>query len=237
MKVLVIPDVHLKPWIFDRAMSIMSDGKCDMAVFMGDLVDDWGCEGDVDLYEETLGKAVEFVKKYPSTLWCHGNHDLAYLWEDTDHPGYSEDAADTVIEYLSILEDAFDSPENMAVIHRIDNVLFSHAGLTAKFVASFVEDAGDDIDDVIAAVNSFGEDELSAYFSPVWARPQDDHGYEKLYAPGYLQVVGHTPVKGITQQDELLSTDTFSTWSTGAKYGDEQFCIVDTVTKEWDYAE
>ena len=29
MKVLVIPDIHLKPWIFDRAEKIIKDGKAD----------------------------------------------------------------------------------------------------------------------------------------------------------------------------------------------------------------
>ena len=27
MHVLVIPDIHLKPWIFDRAEKILKDGK------------------------------------------------------------------------------------------------------------------------------------------------------------------------------------------------------------------
>ena len=41
MKVLIIPDVHLKPWIFDQAEDIMRDKGFDRAVFIGDLVDDW----------------------------------------------------------------------------------------------------------------------------------------------------------------------------------------------------
>lgn len=31
MKVLVIPDIHLKLWIFDRAEKIIKDGKADRA--------------------------------------------------------------------------------------------------------------------------------------------------------------------------------------------------------------
>lgn len=41
MKVLVIPDVHLKPWIFDQAFEIMENTDCELAVCLGDLVDDW----------------------------------------------------------------------------------------------------------------------------------------------------------------------------------------------------
>lgn len=29
MRVLVIPDIHLKPWIFDRTEKILRDGKAD----------------------------------------------------------------------------------------------------------------------------------------------------------------------------------------------------------------
>ena len=46
MKVLIIPDVHLKPWIFDQAEDIMRDKDFDRAVFIGDLVDDWDCQND-----------------------------------------------------------------------------------------------------------------------------------------------------------------------------------------------
>ena len=119
MKVLIIPDVHLKPWIFDQAEDIMRDKGFERAVFIGDLVDDWDHESDVGLYEETLKRAVEFAKDHPDMLWCYGNHDLAYLWDIEDHPGFSEDAQDVVCEYFNMLEDTLESPENMAVMHRI----------------------------------------------------------------------------------------------------------------------
>ncbi len=60
MKVLIIPDVHLKPWIFDQAEDIMRDKGFDRAVFIGDLVDDWDHESDVDLYEETFLRPTRF---------------------------------------------------------------------------------------------------------------------------------------------------------------------------------
>lgn len=34
-KVLVIPDIHLKPWIFSQAIDIMETTDCDNAVFVG----------------------------------------------------------------------------------------------------------------------------------------------------------------------------------------------------------
>ena len=37
MKVLVIPDIHLKTWIFDRAEDILKAGKAERAVCLMDI--------------------------------------------------------------------------------------------------------------------------------------------------------------------------------------------------------
>ena len=58
-RVLVIPDVHLKPWIFDEAEKVDKNSYEDIVV-LGDLVDDWGKGNDLDAYEETLKRAAEF---------------------------------------------------------------------------------------------------------------------------------------------------------------------------------
>ena len=41
MKVLVIPDIHLKPWIFDKAETIRKAGKADRTVCLMDIPDEW----------------------------------------------------------------------------------------------------------------------------------------------------------------------------------------------------
>ena len=231
MKVLVIPDVHLKPEIFDQAMLIMENSDCKMAVCVGDIADDWGCERNVELYEETFRKAVEFAEKYPETLWCYGNHDLSYKWDVFDHPGFSRAAHDIVCEYLGKL----DAMGNLAIMHRIDNAVFSHAGLTREFVDSYLSEYSDDIDAMIEAVNKLGYDVLWDDTSPVWARPQQYYYDGGVVPAEYLNVVGHTPVRDIIQQGNLLTVDTFSTWSDGRPFGNSKLCRVDTVTKEWGY--
>ncbi len=50
----------------------------------------------------------------------------------------------------------------------------------------------------------------------------------------YLQVVGHTPVKEVHLEDGVLSCDTFSTYRDGTPYGSQAFCIVDTITLEFE---
>ena len=55
MKVLVIPDVHLKPWMFDRASELMKSEKADQAVCLTDIPDDWNQELNLDLYFGVYG--------------------------------------------------------------------------------------------------------------------------------------------------------------------------------------
>ena len=52
MRVLVIPDIHLKTWIFDRAEKILKDGKADRAVCLMDIPDDWNMEFQIEQYKE-----------------------------------------------------------------------------------------------------------------------------------------------------------------------------------------
>lgn len=79
MKVLVIPDCHLKPWMFAQADTIMKKGIADKAVCLMDLADDFGVHDDAQ-YLETYETAIAFAKEHPDTLWCYGNHDLSYIW-------------------------------------------------------------------------------------------------------------------------------------------------------------
>ena len=80
-KVFIIPDVHLKPWMFEKASQLILEGSYDAVVMLGDLVDDWYQEKNLDLYNETFDAAVAFVNKHKNTFWCYGNHDVSYLWE------------------------------------------------------------------------------------------------------------------------------------------------------------
>ena len=53
MKILVIPDVHLKPQMFKQATALMHQGIADRAVCLMDIPDDWDKQYNVGLYEET----------------------------------------------------------------------------------------------------------------------------------------------------------------------------------------
>ena len=53
MKVLVIPDVHLKPWIIERASELLDGNAADRAVCLMDIADEWRQEYNLPLYVET----------------------------------------------------------------------------------------------------------------------------------------------------------------------------------------
>ena len=73
MKVLVIPDVHLKPWMFERARKLMKEGVAELALCLMDIADDWRQEFNLDLYMQSYDAAIAFAKEFPDSLWCYGN--------------------------------------------------------------------------------------------------------------------------------------------------------------------
>ena len=231
MKVLVIPDVHLKPWMFDRATEIMKSGAAEKAVCLMDLPDDWGQEYNLGLYENTFDSAIQFQKTFPDTLWCYGNHDLSYEWLQYES-GFSSMAIPVVNAKLSALRRELPDKSQMTYIHRIDDVLFLHGGLTHAFVKYYVKDADyDDTDAVIEKINLLGRNEMWDDASPLWFRPQFYN--EKMYKEAdLLQVVGHTPVMQIDRLGNVLSCDLFSTYRTGDPIGTEEFLLIDTETWE-----
>ena len=230
-RIFVIPDVHLKPWIYDRAAELVSESEYDTVVMLGDIADDWNQGFNVGLYKDTYEAAGKFATEHPNTYWCYGNHDISYVWQLTES-GYSHHARKTAVEGLESLKAAL--PEgHAAFLIRFDDTLFSHAGLFSSFVERYFHDpAENDIDKMISTINSMGPDKLWMDDSPIWARPHDN-GLIRTYPEDYFQVVGHTPVSKPVLYDNLLVLDTFSTYSNGRPIGNGRFACVDTKTHEF----
>ena len=167
MKVLVIPDVHLKPVMFQQATILMRRGIAERAVCLMDIPDDWGKEYEVELYENTYDEAINFAKKFPETAWCYGNHDLSYFWHQLES-GYSSMAASTVQRKLLELRAAVPENNPIRFIHKIDNVLFSHGGVLKYFVEEHVKKVNyDDTDLVIEEIDKLGAREMWNDASPI----------------------------------------------------------------------
>lgn len=232
MKILVIPDIHLKPWMFDRAAELMNSGIAEKSVCLMDIPDDWGHGYDLDLYIKTFDKAIDYAKRFPETMWCYGNHDLSYIWMQTES-GFSSFAMPTASSKLAALRNALVDDGLLAYIHRIDNVLFVHGGLTHAFVKFYASDIKyEDADAILERINNLGFPEMWDDASPIWYRPQ--YYNEKMYrATDMLQVVGHTPVMAIDRMENVLSCDLFSTYRNGEPIGTQEFLLIDT--DSWEY--
>lgn len=227
MKVLVIPDVHLKPEMFDRAEQILATGQADYAIQLGDLVDDWGKLDDNEAYEDTLERALRFAEQHPDTKWLYGNHDFLYTVLDKKgmlESGHSPAQANTVREFYWNLKMA-DNPATL--VYEADGCLFTHAGITMAWLKRHLPKSGwtDEVRFVKELIDNADPVDLWEEDSPIWARPQ--HTGEEMYLCK-LQIVGHTPVAEPSENDAVLSTDVFSTSSKGRIIGNQQFVIVDT---------
>ena len=233
MKALVIPDIHLKSWIFDLAEEILCSGKADRAVCLMDIPDDWDKELDVEDYRDTYDRAIRFAEDHPDTLWCYGNHDVSYPWGKLE-TGYSPYAEATVISKLEELTNSLPDPSQIAVIHRVDNVIFSHGGLTEDFVSYLNEELTDaDIDDILSVINESSSGYLWNDESPLWLRPQY-RSVDAFRKETYTQVVGHTPVDKIYEENGFISTDVFSTYRDGRQIGESAMVVIDSVSREYE---
>ena len=225
---LVVPDLHLKPWIFTRADEIMQQEGISRAIFLGDHQDDWDEQNNIELYYETNSKLLEFAEKYPQSLFCYGNHDISY-WYRREESGYSFRAESMVQSFLMEMRKTLKG--RLAFCHRVDQVVFSHAGITKGFVEEFVECKSGKVDDIIEEINAMGANALWTFASPIWARPSINY---VSFDNRYLQVCGHTPVGRPTMAaPDMLIVDLFSTYRDKTPIGTNEFTIVDTETKTW----
>lgn len=242
MKVLVIPDIHLKLEIINRAREIMFSKQADLAMFLGDFFDDWGFEGNREAYSEITDMLIDFHKQFPSKM-CWGNHELAYIYE---RPCSGTDVNNLFVNQYHAKRIGQEFGNDAAVIHKIDHTLFSHAGLTNCFVERYMSrerNLGLNDKELLTRINELvgvRDNRLINNASPVWARPQDDYRvafFEDLSLYGdYRQVVGHTPCAEILQEGNLLTVDNFSNTSPDDRWN-RRFIIWDTSKETWRYAE
>jgi len=189
-KVLIVPDVHG----FDFWKKNAYKQDYDEVVFLGDYVDEWHLTDEEII--SNLTEIIEFKKQYPdkvTLLW--GNHDVQYLYinRNIKCSGFRESYSAKLNEIFKRNNDLFKP------IYRIDNVLFSHAGVSEAYARAVelytgISDPVDSITEAwsirspicfVASHVVGGRDQLSGF---LWARP----GELTRPLPGYIQVVGHT---------------------------------------------
>lgn len=233
MKLLVIPDIHLKPYIIIRAKELLKEGVADNSVCLMDIPDDWQKQFLVEEYIKTFDEVIAFAKEFPNSLWVYGNHDVSYLWNEHE-TGFSTAAKHIVQGKLMELSAVLGENNPIRFIQKVANCIFCHGGLTSYFVKKYVPlSKYDDISYVVEKINSLGHYEMWCDDSPLWYRPQYYKG--KMYKERkVLQIVGHTPMDEITKSGNVISTDVFSTYRDGRPIGKKQeFLVIDTETQQY----
>ena len=118
-------------------------------------------------------------------------------------------------------------------VHLDNNVVFSHAGIFQEFINSRGLHCYKTAKELVEKINSLDLLSLWQDDSPLWARPQYDNLTSPAILNGFLQVVGHTPVKEVIKDSSIISTDVFSTnW--GKKIGSEKMIVVGTINASFE---
>ena len=149
---------------------------------------------------------------------CLGNHDYHYLGgvNNQYYSGYQDHNSRKI---SAVLEDNIDLIQIVYITE--DKYIISHAGVTSWFLKSIGSKKPEDINIEFKKnrniLNFCGDDihgdDITQ--SPLWVRPRS---LESDYLPGYSQIVGHTPVKEITELSmkdgsNLIFIDTHNTES------------------------
>ncbi len=193
-KVLAIGDVHTKIWLIDKITNVIKD--YDKVIFCGDYADDFSASPQNTISTWKALKNLQ-AKNQGKVELVMGNHDYIYVH---DTPSFQTGYNPTTHILIDIPENK-DLKEwliSLPVIIKIDDVSYSHAGITNEWSGS---------EDVIGLWNNS---------SPIWARPNSNTTYKNI-----PQVFGHTPSKTCHEvKHNVWCIDTFSTFPDGSSFGD-----------------
>lgn len=190
MKTVAIGDIHgRKIW-----KDIINKEKPDRVIFIGDYFD---TKEDITSEEQQNNflDLVEFKRNSGiEVILLIGNHDYHYIDTSKEYTGFQYGAA-VSISYL--LRDYLGS---LQIAYSIDNILFTHAGVTERFLQEVGYDKKEDLAEYlnelfkykprcfqfISSYNQYGD---NTFQSPIWVRPYSLMKNSKL---NLIQVVGHT---------------------------------------------
>jgi len=203
-KTLAVGDIHTKLWIIESVEKLIDD--YDAIVFVGDYADDWNANPAQTIQTWECLKQLE--SKYPNKVHLvTGNHDYIYV--------HKTSAIASGYNYITQI--LINSSENrklkkwlmaLPVIIMIDDVLYSHAGVTDTWN---------------------GEEKIADLWSddsPLWVRPSSKNNYKSV-----PQVFGHTPSDTCQEvQPNIWCIDSFSIYRDGTPIGD--YSILEVIDGE-----
>lgn len=202
-KVVFIGDVHGRGcWneIVDR------EKDADLIIFAGDYV---STHEDISVEDQlnNLFDILLYKEEHPDkVILLRGNHDmqhLGYYWAECC--GYFRGVANE----LSKKEVRDRYLRDTQWVYAMDNIVFSHAGITERWFKDSGCETVEDINNLEPSeLFGFRPCKLSDYYGisetqgPTWIRPSTLVCYA---LPGWTQVVGHTTTKKVINiREELI---------------------------------
>jgi len=201
-KLLVIPDIHTHYAKVDRIISKYD--KTHKLIFIGDNFDQFGDTPEINAAMASWLKSI--MTEHPEWVYLYGNHDVIY------HPQYSfmcsgfSTQKKTAINKELSLEDW----GKLKYFHVENGHWFSHAGITKYWFQHPMKDGitEDNVQSIIdqSIVKLKIDDDNNAIWASSYTRGgthavggivwQDWRDLELI--PDMRQVVGHSPIKRIT---------------------------------------
>lgn len=196
MKLIVIGDIHGR----DIWKDIIKKEKPDITVFLGDYFDSFTVKGGVQL--KNFNEIVDFKDKSDKeVIMLYGNHEHHYTMRSERYSGH-QPKLDGAFN-LDIMKAMSDG--KIQVAYSYDDLLFTHAGVSTKWLEkelpsatmdSLVTDLNELFKYRLRAFNFVGRDMYGDYqgSSPIWIREtallrsNKDQPIKKRF----IQVVGHS---------------------------------------------
>jgi hypothetical protein len=187
MKIICVPDIHQSDhW---RKLLEIDLNTIDKVVFLGDYFDCW--DNEWPLQGENFEDIIRFKKSVPDKIdVLFGNHDTSYFLNERCS-GYQYHKA------IDITEMIVNSMDFMQVVSVYDNYIFSHAGVSYKWMrCAGIKNINEINPLFIERPNFFrwvGPDNYgnNSNEGPLWIRPASLY---RTSVKGYHQIVGHTEV-------------------------------------------
>jgi len=184
MKVAVICDIHQT--IFWRIIIDQKDSY-DKIIFLGDEFDSWNNEWPLQM--DNAQAIVEFKKDNLDKIdLCWSNHAISYFL-DEKCSGYQNIYASNIKEFFKKNKELYNA------VYVYDNWIFSHAGVSAKWMKSCGLSNVSEINQLFREKPNFfkwvGPDGYgnNANEGPFWIRPD---ALIKNSVINFNQVAGHT---------------------------------------------
>jgi len=208
-KTLILTDVHHRIDLVDEIVALE---KADKVIWTGDYQDQFE-----DTPEDAKKTAIWLKGKLedPRNVMIIGNHDWTYMYPDNKHAycsGFSDEKSEAIRKILNKNDFA-----KLKSFHVENNILFSHAGISKRFL-DFVVKKGDwdedkeySLENIVSSLEDWTEKARLLFpvggshplFMAGWDRGgRQDYGGiiwedSRTHFPikGLKQIFGHTPGK------------------------------------------